>query len=132
MKSAAQIQADYHNRMNYLDILDLASEVTEDDYGNATFKFITPVATAMLSYCRYDGDTSVSLHVPAQAAPVASLRLVRCPEIRAVNDKRGKYLELVGRLRLEQYALGVNRETVGFRLYLEPTVCLEPFFTTDG
>jgi len=114
-----------------LDLLELATDVSDDGFGNTTYTFQESNATVLLTRNQYDFDTSVAVHVPGQAMPVGRAHLIDCTGIKAVNDKRGKYLECMGKQSLAQgrYRDGIN--TAGFRLHLAPEVCLELFLVAQ-
>jgi hypothetical protein len=120
------------DRADYLDILDLASECTEDEFRNIHYVFRTPVATIELFDSALDGDVSIRIFVSGQEAPLVKLDLVDCLDVKAINDKRGRYLEFVGQLQIGEWSRGSDRKTTGFRLYFEPSVCLEPFFVSGA
>lgn len=115
-----------------LAILELADEFSEDDFGNTTHTFKTPVATLVLERCWYDGDTAISVIVPTQDVPIIKLELIGCDSIRVVNDKRGKFFEFAGQARIEEFSRGSNRKTLGFRVYLTPFVSVEPYFFIES
>lgn len=121
----------YYDRSEPLAILELADEYTEDEYGNTIHIFETPVAKVVLERCWYDGDTSISVIVPTQDVPIVKIELVACDEIRAIDDKRGKYFEFVGQRKVEEFNRGSNRKTIGFRVYLMPFVSVEPFLCIE-
>lgn len=127
------------NRMKFqlqdseaMQLLELATSADEDEFGNVSYVFETPTARVELNRCVLDGDTSVCLVAKGQSLPLVKLDLVGCAGIRAVNDKRGKYLELIGQLKEEPYSRGDMKQTFGFRLRLEPTTCLEPFYCASS
>jgi hypothetical protein len=120
------------NRLNYLELLELAMQCHEDEFQNITYKFEYPFATITLFDSALDGDISVQISVPGQSSPIVKLDLADCAEVKAVNDKRGKYLEFVGQLQVDDYTRGSTLRTTGFRLHLEPNVLLEPFFKTGA
>lgn len=117
--------------MCLLDVLDLASHVSDDGVGNTTYSFETSTATAHLTHNSYDGDTLVVVLVPGQSMPIARISLIDCEGIKAVNDKRGKYLELVGKQSLIEGAYRDGKRTAGFRLHVGPEISLEPFLVTE-
>jgi hypothetical protein len=123
--------SNYRDRAAQLAMLELASSYSEDEFGNTTHTFDTPIAKVMLERCWNDGDTCLSVLHPLQEVPIVKIDLVACEEIRVVDDKRGKYFEFVGRSRVEEYSRGSNRKTLGFRVYLAPFVSVEPFFQSD-
>ncbi|MDR3482593.1 MAG: hypothetical protein P4L91_17995 [Burkholderiaceae bacterium] len=132
MKSDNEIIAAGKERLDYLEIFDLASKIDEDEFGNITYHFVTPVATVVLCDSTNDGDISLELSVPAQKLPLVKLDLAGCKEIHVVNDKRGKYLEFVGQLKSARYLKGGENAIVGFRLQFEPRICLEPYLINEG
>lgn len=119
-------------RLAYLEILDLASAVEEDEFRTITYTFNTPVATLRLIDSTLDGDVEVSVFVAGQESALLHLELVACKNISVVDDKRGKYLEFLGQLRVGEYARGSSRKEAGFRLYLAPFVRLEPYFNSGA
>lgn len=130
-KTNTEIMNDYHARMNELDILELATAISDDGFGESTYTFETAAVTATLTHNVHDGDTFVVLTVPNQSTPIARFELVDCVRVGAVNDKRGKYLDFVGQLRVENYSRGGKR-AAGFRLHVAPAICLEPYFEQDA
>lgn len=130
-KSDAEILAAYRERMCELDLLELAIDVSDDGMGNKTYVFAGPAVKVYLTHDPYDGDTHVVLTVEGCFAPVAKALLKDCERIRAVNDKRGKYLELWGKQSLIEGAYRDGKRTSGFRVHLEPEVCLELFLATE-
>ena len=86
---------------NVLALLELASDVSEDEMGNIQYIFDTTVAKVILDHCYLDGDTSVRLFVAGQEPPIVQVDLVNCDRLKVVNDKRGQYLEIVGQYKVE-------------------------------
>jgi hypothetical protein len=123
--------AEYRARVDELGILELATGVSDDELGNVTYEFDSPGIHASLMHNKYDGDTSVVLSIPGRENPIARIYLVDCAGIRAVNDKRGKYLEFIGQLLVGPHERG-GTKYAGFRLYVEPEISLEPFFNSDA
>lgn len=119
---------DYRDRLDELSILELATAIKEDEFGNIWYTFATPMGVIELHRSLYDGDTAITLVVPGQSDPVVLLELVGCEGVVAVNDKRGKYLEFVGQHKVEDYARGELEKTAGFRVRFEPFVRIEPFY----
>lgn len=132
MTSNADIIAAGKQRLHYLEILDLASAVEEDEFRTITYTFTTPVATIQLIDSTLDGDITVSVSVAGQDSPLLHLELIGCENISAVDDKRGKYLEFLGQLKIGEYSRGSSRKEAGFRLYLEPFVRMEPYFNSGA
>ncbi|MFZ6770233.1 hypothetical protein ACO0LM_24535 [Undibacterium sp. Di26W] len=132
MKNIADIVAAGKQRTSYLEILDLASSVVEDEFRNITYTFITPVATIRLFDSTLDGDITLSVYVAGQDSPLLHLELIGCELISAVDDKRGKYLDFLGQLAIGESSRGCSRKEAGFRLYLEPFVRLEPYFNSGA
>ncbi|BBB68326.1 hypothetical protein UNDYM_4073 [Undibacterium sp. YM2] len=132
MTNNADIIAAGKQRLAYLDILDLASAVEEDEFRTITYTFTTPVATIQLIDSTLDGDVAVSVFVTGQDTPILHLELIDCKNISTVDDKRGKYLEFLGQLKIGEYSRGSSRKEAGFRLYLEPFVRLEPYFNSGA
>ena len=130
-KSDAEILAAYRERMCELDLLELATDVSDDGLGNKTYVFGGPTVKVYLTHNPYDGDTQVMLTVEGCSAPVAKASLKDCERINAVNDKRGKYLELWGKQSLVEGAYRDGKRTSGFRVHFEPEICLELFLTTE-
>ena len=111
-----------------LPILELASEFKEDEFGNLIYTFRTAAGVVELSLSTLDGDVSIALTVPSQVEPIVKIDLVGCRSIGVVNDKRGQYLEFVGQHRVENFSRGHLETSAGFRVRLEPTLLVEPFF----
>ncbi len=120
--------SDYAERMSELALLELATDVSDDGVGNTTYTFRESGATVLLTYNQYDGDVSVAVHVPGQSTPIGRASLIDCDGITAVNDKRGRYLEFIGKQSLAEGRYRDGRNTAGFRVHLAPEVCLELFF----
>ncbi len=112
-------------------ILALADEFSEDEFGNSVHIFDTAAAKVVLERNWYDGDTRICLIVPGQAVPLVNIELLGCNAIRAVDDKRGRYLEFVGQVRTDQVTRGVTASTLGLRIFLAPVVTVEPFFIKE-
>ena len=121
----------YHERMCELALLELATDVSGDGVGNTTYTFQESGATILLTYNPYDFDVSVAVHVQGQSTPIGRASLIDCDGIKAVNDKRGKYLEFIGKQSLAEGRYGDGRKTAGFRMHLAPEVCLELFLLLD-
>ncbi|MFZ6733446.1 hypothetical protein ACO0LG_16080 [Undibacterium sp. Ji42W] len=132
MTNNTDIIAAGKQRLAYLDILDLASAVEEDEFRTITYTFTTPVATIQLIDSTLDGDVTVSVFVTGQDTPLLYLELIGCKNICAVDDKRGRYMEFLGQLKIGEYSRGSSRKETGFRLYLEPFVRLEPYFKSGA
>jgi len=128
----AEIAAAGKKRLAYLDILDLASAVEEDEFRTITYTVTTSVATIRLIDSTLDGDIVVSAFVAGQDSPLVHLELIACENISAVDDKRGKYLEFLGQLAIGEYSRGSSGKETGFRIYLEPFVRLEPYFNSGA
>ncbi len=115
-------------RFDDIAILQLADAVDDDGCGNVGFLFNTVAGEIELHHCYLDGDTSVTLKTAAQKEAIVDCSVVGCERIIVVDDKRGQYLEIAGQHRVEDYSRGKLQKTAGFRLRLQPYVCIEPFY----
>ena len=121
----------FGERLSVMAILELATDVSDDGFGNTTYTFQESGATVLLTYNQYDFDTSVVVHVAGQSTPIGRAHLIDCGAINAINDKRGKYLEFIGKQSLAEGTYRDGRKTAGFRVHLAPEVCLELFLVSD-
>ncbi|MCH8622806.1 hypothetical protein [Undibacterium sp. TS12] len=101
-RTEAEYIAAGKNRSNYVDILTLASELSEDEFHCMTYVFHSPVATITLIDDINDADVTVSVTVPGQLAPLFHTEILDCKDIVPVNDKRGQYLEFTGKILNEE------------------------------
>lgn len=119
----------WRDHKSYLEVLELASSLDEDEYGNSRYKFECANVQVVLNHNWLDGDTELAMFISPQDEPVLRMNLVDCEDIVAIDDKRGKYIEFFGQIRNDEHLRGTIRKCFGFRLRLEPFVNVEPFYS---
>lgn len=80
-----------------------------------------------LTVWQYDSDVEVLISAAPLPEPVVRYSLLGCPGIRAVNDKRGAFLEFAAANTFTGRYDGYSVIPYGLRLWVTPQVVLEPF-----
>ena len=84
-------------------------------------------ARLQLTIWQYDSDVEVLLSVAPLPDPVLRYSMLGCPGIRAINDKRGNFLEFAAANTFTGRYDGYSVVPYGLRLWIEPQIVLEPF-----
>ena len=80
-----------------------------------------------ITICQYDSDVEILLFVSPLSGAVVRYSMLDCPGIRAVNDKRGAFLEFAASNAFTGRYDGYSAIPYGLRLWVEPQIVLEPF-----
>ena len=114
-----------------LELLQLCNSHVEDEFGNDRYEFTTESVKAVLDYSRNDGDASIALFVHEQEESVVEVNLLGSEDVKVVNEIHGAYIEFAGQIRDEEFSRGNMRKTFGFRLWIKPTLRIEPYYIGD-
>jgi hypothetical protein len=76
---------------------------------------------------QYDGNVKIKLFVEPFESEVLDYTMTACPGVRAVNDKRGKFLEFAAANTFTGRYDGYSVIPYGLRLWVTPQIRLDPF-----
>ncbi len=112
--------------LDLLNILGVLPEVDEYETSHHYVVSQSPVRLEITLW-QYDGDVRVSLFVAPFEHEVLKYSLMGCPGIRAVDDKRGQFLEFAAANAFTGRYDGYSVIPYGLRVWVTPQILLEPF-----
>lgn len=80
-----------------------------------------------LTIRQYDSDVDILMFVAPLPEPVVRYSMLGCPVIRAINDKRGRFLEFAAANTFTGRYDGYSVIPYGLRLWIAPQIVFEPF-----
>lgn len=112
--------------VDLLSTLGVAPEVAEYEASHKYILVQSPLRLEITLW-QFDGDVQIDMFVAPYEGPVVRYSMVNCPGVRAVNDKRGRYLEFAAANTFTSRYDGYSVIPYGLRVWVEPHVLLEPF-----
>jgi hypothetical protein len=86
-----------------------------------------PGVKLKITIWQYDSDVEILLWAGSLIEPVMKCSLLECPGVRAVEDKRGAFLEFAAANTYTGRYDGYSPMPYGLRLWTQPQIVLEPF-----
>ena len=80
-----------------------------------------------LTVYQYDADVFFDLYRDGIEKRIFSMKLIDCPGVRYINDKKGEYLEFAHSQAFASRYDGDSAVPVGVRLGVKPTITMELF-----
>jgi hypothetical protein len=116
---------------NTVELLELASKYSENEFGDKTYTFDTPTASAVL-VIEHGRPICISIYVANQTDPVSTAELEQCEVIRTFKEKGWCYIEFIGQLTTHVDGNIHKSMKAGCRLTLSPIVSLHLFFSKES
>ncbi len=112
--------------LDLLNILGVAPKVGEYETSHQYVVSQPPVRLEIMLW-QYDGDVQLELFVAPFEHEVLEFSMLECPGVRAVNDKRGQFLEFAATNAFTGRYDGYSVIPYGLRVWVTPQIRLEPF-----
>ena len=112
--------------VDVMSVLGVAPDVGEYETSHR-YTIAQPPMRLQLTLWQYDADAEILLFVDGFEHPVVRYSLKGTPGLRAVNDKRGHFLEFAAANTFTGRYDGYSVIPYGLRLWIEPQIRLEPF-----
>ncbi len=112
--------------LDLLNILGVAPKVGEYETSHQYVVSQPPVRLEIMLW-QYDGDVQLELFVAPFEHEVLKFSMLACPGVRAVNDKRGQFLEFAATNAFTGRYDGYSVIPYGLRVWVTPQIRLEPF-----
>jgi len=106
-------------------ILEFVESIEEDEFGNTTYSIKRKIGTVELYHSKNDDDIKVKINSDLQSHSLIELNLTGCTSARAVQDKRGSYIEIWGTPEVVGLIRNEITKKFGYRLWLDEDVTLE-------
>jgi hypothetical protein len=112
--------------LDFLSVLEVVPEVA--DY-ETSHKYVVsqPPLRLEIELWQFDGDAEIRLFVAPFEREVLRYSMLGCPGARALEDKRGRFLEFAATNAFTGRYDGYSVIPYGVRVWVAPQVYIEPF-----
>ena len=112
--------------LELIDTLGVSPDIEEYETSHLYIVSQPPIRLELMLW-QYDGDVKIKLFVEPFESEVLDYTMTACPGVRAVNDKRGQFLEFAAANTFTGHYDGYSTIPYGLRLWVKPQIRIEPF-----